>query len=240
MNYPVIAEFVLEFIKYADENDVRNFLEFLFQGNYVFSTEESKYDSNYFKNKFMELLISHPNNNQVILRHLEALQSCYASYQSLFNDDKERMEIIDTLFAIFTLSKPINPKSITSKDKTKLLHMIIENCVTNGFYYCFFNNLIIKWDVKSKKKNTRTSIEFAETVYKLIDTANGTLIVNEDNYVNYNMRYILPRYDINQDRMLETDENKFLTNVIARYNYAEQQINSDLELVIQTLKKYLT
>ena len=35
-------------------------------------------------------------------------------------------------------------------------------------------------------------------------------------------------------------ENKFLTNVIARYNYAEQQINSDLELVIQTLKKYLT
>ena len=35
-------------------------------------------------------------------------------------------------------------------------------------------------------------------------------------------------------------ENKFLTNTIARYNYAEQQINGDLGLVIQTLKKYLT
>ena len=35
-------------------------------------------------------------------------------------------------------------------------------------------------------------------------------------------------------------ENKFLTNTIARYNYAEQQINEDLGLVIQTLKKYLT
>ena len=34
-------------------------------------------------------------------------------------------------------------------------------------------------------------------------------------------------------------ENKFLTNTIARYNYAEQQINGDLGLVIQTLKKYL-
>ena len=34
-------------------------------------------------------------------------------------------------------------------------------------------------------------------------------------------------------------ENKFLTNVIARYNYAEQQINGDLGLVIETLQKYL-
>ena len=35
-------------------------------------------------------------------------------------------------------------------------------------------------------------------------------------------------------------ENKFLINTIARYNYAEQQINGDIGLVIQTLKKYLT
>ena len=34
-------------------------------------------------------------------------------------------------------------------------------------------------------------------------------------------------------------ENKFLINTIARYNYAEQQINGDIGLVIQTLKKYL-
>ena len=35
-------------------------------------------------------------------------------------------------------------------------------------------------------------------------------------------------------------ENKFLSNTIARYNYAEQQINSDIGLVIQTLKQYLS
>ena len=34
-------------------------------------------------------------------------------------------------------------------------------------------------------------------------------------------------------------ENKFLSNTIARYNYAEQQINGDIGLVIQTLKLYL-
>ena len=34
-------------------------------------------------------------------------------------------------------------------------------------------------------------------------------------------------------------ENKFLSNTIARYNYAEQQINGDLGLVIETLQKYL-
>ena len=34
-------------------------------------------------------------------------------------------------------------------------------------------------------------------------------------------------------------ENKFLSNTIARYNYAEQQINGDIGLVIQTLKVYL-
>ena len=34
-------------------------------------------------------------------------------------------------------------------------------------------------------------------------------------------------------------ENKFLSNTIARYNYAEQQIESDIGLVIQTLKLYL-
>ena len=36
-----------------------------------------------------------------------------------------------------------------------------------------------------------------------------------------------------------TVENKFLSNTIARYNYAEQQINGDIGLVIQTLKVYL-
>jgi len=41
---------------------------------------------------------------------------------------------------------------------------------------------------------------------------------------------------INSDNV---HENKFLINTIARYNYAEQQINGDLGLVIQTLKKYL-
>ena len=44
------------------------------------------------------------------------------------------------------------------------------------------------------------------------------------------------------DEDFETEkicENKFLTNVIARYNYAEQQINGDLGLVIETLQKYL-
>ncbi len=35
-------------------------------------------------------------------------------------------------------------------------------------------------------------------------------------------------------------ENIFLSNVIARYNYAEQQINSDIGLVIKTLSKYLS
>ena len=34
-------------------------------------------------------------------------------------------------------------------------------------------------------------------------------------------------------------ENKFLSNTIARYNYAEQQINGDIGLVIQPLKVYL-
>ena len=45
------------------------------------------------------------------------------------------------------------------------------------------------------------------------------------------------------DKELDIDnihENKFLSNTIARYNYAEQQINGDIGLVIQTLKKYLT
>ena len=42
--------------------------------------------------------------------------------------------------------------------------------------------------------------------------------------------------EINSGKILE---NKFLTNTIARYNYAEQQINGDIGLVIQTLKKYL-
>ena len=34
-------------------------------------------------------------------------------------------------------------------------------------------------------------------------------------------------------------ENKFLSNTIARYNYAEQQINADIGSVIETLKVYL-
>ena len=43
--------------------------------------------------------------------------------------------------------------------------------------------------------------------------------------------------EFNKNNVLE---NKFLSNTIARYNYAEQQINSDIGLVIQTLKQYLS
>ena len=34
-------------------------------------------------------------------------------------------------------------------------------------------------------------------------------------------------------------ENKSLSNVIIRYNYAEQQINSDIGLVIKTINEHL-
>ena len=43
-------------------------------------------------------------------------------------------------------------------------------------------------------------------------------------------------YEFEQNNYLE---NKFLSNTIARYNYAEQQIEGDIGLVIQTLKLYL-
>ena len=74
MNYPAIAEFIIEFIQYADEADIRSFLEFLLHDKNLFSSEEDMYDSNYFKNKFIELLIRHPKHNQLILQHLEGLQ----------------------------------------------------------------------------------------------------------------------------------------------------------------------
>ena len=43
-------------------------------------------------------------------------------------------------------------------------------------------------------------------------------------------------YEFEQNNYLE---NKFVSNTIARYNYAEQQIEGDIGLVIQTLKLYL-
>ena len=39
MNYPVIAEFIIEFIQYADEADIRSFLEFLLHDKNLFSSE---------------------------------------------------------------------------------------------------------------------------------------------------------------------------------------------------------
>ena len=46
MNYSVIAEFIIEFIQYADEADIRSFLEFLLHDKNLFSSEEDMYDSN--------------------------------------------------------------------------------------------------------------------------------------------------------------------------------------------------
>lgn len=165
MNYLAIAEFIIEFIQYADEADIRRFLKFLLHNKISLSSEESMYDSNYFKNKFIELLISHPEHNQSILQHLEGLQYCYNSYKAIFNDDKKNMQRIDTKIAEYTSSEPINPPSITSKDKTKLIHVIIENCIKNGFYYFFYNDNLFKWDVTLKKNN---KIRYNETKYDLI------------------------------------------------------------------------
>lgn len=210
MNYPVIVEFIIEFIQYADEADIRSFLEFLIHDKNLFSSEEDMYDSNYFKNKFIELLIRHPKHNQLILQHLEGLQYCYNSYKAIFNDDKKTMQLIDIAFAEYNSSKPINPPSITSKDKTKLIHMIIENCITNGFYYFFYNDTLYKWDVTLKKKN---KIGFDETTYDLIDEVDATHIVSKNNYVDYNLKYLLPRYDTYLDSVLNRDESKFLTGL---------------------------
>ena len=208
MNYLAIAEFIIEFIQYADEADIRRFLKFLLQNKIPLSSEESMYDSNYFKNKFIELLISHPEHNQSILQHLEGLQYCYNSYKAIFNDDKKNMQRIDTKIAEYTSSEPINPPSITSKDKTKLIHVIIENCIKNGFYYFFYNDNLFKWDVTLKKNN---KIRYNETKYDLIDKVDGTHIVSKEHYVDYNLKYRLPRYDMQLDYLLVHDKSKFIT-----------------------------
>ena len=224
INHERIAEFLIELIRFADDDDILTFLNncsdkltknadkdtcdiYYYKTwliNYLF---EYIYGFIEYKIPFLPPLISengkikrglpiakYPNfdvsvsNYTHIYLHLFALCECYYSYKMVFGDEKK---IIKQLYKQAKKDSKIGV--ITDKDRTKILHLLINCYSQNKFYYYFYGNSLIKLEIVTKRISHRTEYIYKPTKYKLQDKNGVTYIINKNQNVKMALKQYLTR-----------------------------------------------
>lgn len=264
-----ISHFILELIKYADEEDIKLFLENCFSKDlkkdikddyratmlqYLFEyievctdkeiytvaspQEKEIYNLDF---KFLKSAYYKPKDlihkNMRLYLHLYALCECYYSYGILLKEDKlvigKIIELINKYF-----NKNIGIHSITTKDRTKILKMLINSYAKNKFYYYFHDNELIKLEIIGKNVNSKREYEYKSTSFELQDREGTTFIINEAKKINIPLKQKLHRV-IGDKKLSEicSDEG-FINGLLLIVGHLSfQDVKSIHEQIIKAIKK---
>lgn len=183
-------------------------------------------------------------NHKLLYLHLYALSECYHSYQCYFPDeDKKEMYNLQKAFSKeFGTDK--NKKVLTEKDITKLLHLFINSYTENGFYYYFYDNELVKLEIKQTtskvfKQKYIKDYKYAKTVYELEEHNDSTIIVNNEIGINTDLKSKLLRENrikTVQEEINHNEDNfvEILAEILNVYDF--QDIKNIHEKLIKILK----
>lgn len=235
------AEFLIDLINYADNTDVRIFLDnifvydklkdsdipkvslikhlFYYVDNYIDLHIGGREDLLQLKKKYIQNgpyfnpSIPFVENVYVPLYlNLYALSENFYSYRITTSKDLSMIETINIAYNF--LSKEAR-KVYMSKNGSpaKLMHMLIKSYIENKFYYSFFNDKLLKIEIKSKitsKKNEKTNRMYKESIdtfvfteYKLEDKNGETFVINNNIGVNESLGMLLVRNKYIPDDSIE-------------------------------------
>ena len=220
-NYDRVAEFLIELIEFGNEEDIKTLLSncnesieqetssyktlllnYLFE--YMYGFIEPKLPTLpplvYENNKIVRGLpitkyanfktdISH---HTMLYLHLYALCECYYSYLTFSREEKKIMQIITEQY-----NKKFNQGNVihtlTDKDRTKILSLLINSHTENRFYYYFYDDILTKIEIVAKRKEGRIENCYKLTKYKLQDKEDITYIINKSADINIPLKQKLVR-----------------------------------------------
>ena len=156
-------------------------------------------------------------NHKLLYLHLYALSECYHSYPVYFpNKHKNELYKFQQMFAENGVNV-IKTKVLTGNDIKKLLHMFITSYTENGFYYYFYDNELVKLEIRKIATKKKTDYKYIKTVYNLKDTENTTYITNNDIDININLKQKLLREQ--REKFAKININTSDTNFIGAFEY---------------------
>lgn len=128
-------------------------------------------------------------NNTLLYLHLYALSECYLSYQQIPSTEKSWIEQIAKEYKK-EFNEYLGCSCLTNKNKTNFLKMIIQCYKEHGFYYYFYNDILVKTEIVEEKdlsEDDKINASYKHTYFKLVDTDKTTFIVNTDLNINYDI-----------------------------------------------------
>ena len=238
INYDRVAEFLIDLIKYADDEDIKIFLEncsdrlkatgindykttllnYLFE--YIYGFIEPKLPTLpplvYEDSKLIRGLpmLKYPNFNTSVsyytdlYLHLYALCECYYSYPIFNAGDKNIKTITKEFSKIFSTENKIN--YVTDKSIKNLFKLLINSYTKNKFYYYFYDNTLTKVVITKRVKNRRPFYYLQTTNYQLVDKDNTTYIINSDKGIKKKLKKKLVR---NTSGEIDFKDENFATNI---------------------------
>lgn len=260
-----VAEFLIELIKYADDEDIAVLLSncnnkltqnisvsnyktalFNYLFEYIYAFIEPKLPTLpplLFKdNKIIRVFpVAKYANNDIntslyedLYLHLYALCECYNSYQMIFPDEKkEIIKIANEYNKIFNENIKIN--TITYKDKTKLLHLLINSYTENKFYYYFYNDTLTKVEIIAKKFDSQLEYFYNLTKYELIDTDKTTFITNNKQKINAPLKQKLVRKKSEEIDINDEIFQKYIYELIKNTKF--QTVKNIHQQIVSIIKK---
>lgn len=260
-----VAEFLIELIKYADDEDIAVLLSncnnkltqhisvsnyktalFNYLFEYIYAFIEPKLPTLpplLFKdNKIIRVFpVAKYANNDIntslyedLYLHLYALCECYNSYQMIFPDEKkEIIKIANEYNKIFNENIKIN--TITYKDKTKLLHLLINSYTENKFYYYFYNDTLTKVEIIAKKIDSQLEYFYNLTKYELIDTDKTTFITNNKQKINAPLKQKLVRKKSEEIDINDEIFQKYIYELIKNTKF--QTVKNIHQQIVSIIKK---
>ena len=232
------SEFVREILYYADDKDVKTFLEFIPNIKINSLNYKSLLLANllqpvqncavYYVYQLPIELPDNPINTESVpedyplltvftetfksyyplFLHLYVLCESYYSYVTVSIEEKSMLQQVANVFTKYNKTDNIKIHAITNIDKQKILKMLINCYKNNKFYYYFNNEKLAKVAIQKYKQNNQIKYKFDEVVYKIHDDDKSTRLVNHEKNINYNLKKILLRIDDKFD--LPTEDEFFM------------------------------
>ena len=243
INHRRIGAFIIELIRFADDDDIKTFLENIFNdvdeaykfaplGSYYYKTTLINYlfmHIHYFiagdlqeKDEFCPSAAGYIDivirQHTPLYLHLYALCECYYSYGMSVTDNSSILkEILKVTNKNFSKNNKI--ANFTDKDRTKFLRLLINSYAENKFYYYFYYNRLTKVEIISNKasKNDKPHFSYKFNRYDLQDKDGVTYIVNKQKGTSFKLDKNFKRFPIkvDSDNFVEQFCNIFLVNYMS-------------------------
>lgn len=189
--YDDIGSFIIELVKYADDKDIKTFLQNCFEEVITQQDrEEELLTSNYYMQMLLNYLYNYICLSDETLERLPTFKLDNADFDRLKHLDITKcrliyMHLVALCQSYYTLWVLCTPQSCT-----KILKLLIENYKINKFYYYIYNEKLIRIKIKQHGE-TKYYYDKKEFYFERDSSKDYILSENRDYKVEINKNFAI-------------------------------------------------